>query len=55
MTCDNCNGTGYDPDNGGHIFNSQEEVDGVHEHQCVQCPVPCPECGGSGVTPGDPQ
>ena len=52
MSCPTCNGTGYDPHNGGHIFNSQEEYDGTHEHQCVQCPIPCPDCGGSGlITP----
>ncbi len=49
MTCDNCKGTGYDPHNGGHIFNSQEEMDGTKEHACIQCPVPCPDCGGSGI------
>ena len=51
MTCLTCNGTGYDPHNGGHIFNNQEEMDGTHEHQCVHCPVPCPDCGGSGDDP----
>ena len=51
MSCPTCNGTGYDPHNGGHIFNNQEEMDATHEHQCVHCPVPCPDCGGSGDDP----
>jgi len=51
MSCPTCNGTGYDPHNGGHIFNNQEEMDATHEHQCVHCPVPCPDCGGSGDNP----
>ena len=45
--CQRCHGSGYE--GSGHVMNDDAENDGVKEHICRVCPVPCRDCGGIGV------
>ena len=49
-TCPMCDGSRYGGDS-GHAYNTQEEYDGIHEHVCRECPIPCSTCNSSGYDP----
>lgn len=50
VACETCGGSGYGG-NAGHVYNSDDEYHGMAEHQCVQCPVPCPANCVNGLVP----
>ncbi len=46
LQCPRCDGSGIEGH--GHVMNDEAEFDGVADHICRVCPVPCEWCSGRG-------